>query len=287
MSTDQSSRSGSGRSPLYEAQRAAWYERQNLIQAYENEYDCRLVVLIDSLFPNSITPFEETLYDADPKEDLHVMLATPGGDGETALRLVRQAQSRCAKLTVIVPDQAKSAGTLFVLGADRIYLGPTSDLGPVDPQLQLPNGQLAAARAIIAAVDEAERRIQQKPETYALHASLFSDVNALMVQQARDAFARAEGQLREALACASGRTESEVDGLVEELRAPLIEDTPSHRAIISPRDAKGFGLPVLEADPADCQWRAIWRLWAKYYMLNAARVYEGRRASVVVPRNPA
>ena len=54
-----------------------------------------------------------------------------------------------------------------------------------------------------------------------------------------------------------------------------------------PEDAKGFGLPVLEADPADCQWRAIWRLWAKYNVLNAARVYEGRRASVVVPRNPA
>lgn len=78
MSTDQSSRSGSGRSPLYEAQHAAWYERQHLIQAYENEYDCRLVVLIDSLYPDSVTPFEETLFDADPKEALHVMLATPG-----------------------------------------------------------------------------------------------------------------------------------------------------------------------------------------------------------------
>ena len=164
---------------MYEAQRAAWYERQNLIQEYEKEYECRLVVLIDSLFPHSITPFEETLYDADPKEDLHVMLATLGGDGETALRLVRQAQSRCAELTVIVPDQAKSAGTLFVLGADHIYLGPTSDLGPVDPQFQLPNGQLAAARAIIAAVDEAEIRIQKNPETYALHARRCSVTSAL------------------------------------------------------------------------------------------------------------
>lgn len=157
----------------------------------------------------------------------------------------------------------------------------------MDPQLRLPNGQWAAARAIIAAVDEAECRIQKNPETYALHASLLSDVNALLVQQARDALARAEGQLREALACASGRTDSKMAELAEKLRAPLIEDTPSHSAIISPGDAKGFGLPVLEADPTDCQWRAIWRLWAKYNVLNAARVYEGRRASVVGPRNPA
>ena len=89
------------------------------------------------------------------------MLSTQGGDGETALR--RQAQSRCAELTVIVPDQAKSTGTLFVLGADHIYLGPTSDLGPVDPQLLLPNGQLAAAKAIIAAGRRAISR-QRRPD---------------------------------------------------------------------------------------------------------------------------
>ena len=57
-----------------------------------------------------------------------------------------QAQSRCRKLTVIVPDQAKSAGTMFVLGADRVYMGPTSDLGPVDPQFPLP-GRVACRSA--------------------------------------------------------------------------------------------------------------------------------------------
>lgn len=285
MNADHSSLSG--RSPLYEAERAAWYERQTLIQEYEMAHSCRLVVLIDALFPASVTAFEETLYDADPQEDLHVMPATLGGDGETALRLVRQAQSRCADLTVIVPDQAKSAGTLFVLGADHLYLGPTSDLGPVDPQLMLPNGQLAAAKSIIAAVEEAERRVQRSPDTFPLHASLLSDISGLMVQEARDALARADDQLREALACVSSRTNDDVRKLVDVLREPLIEGTPSHRAIISAQDAKGFGLPVQLANPADTQWQAIWRLWAKYSVLNAARVYEGRKASVVVPRNPA
>ena len=187
---------------------------------------------------------------------------------------------------MIVPNQAKSAGTLFVLGADHIYLGPTSDLGPVDPQFQLPNGQLAAAKAIIAAVEEAERRIQKNPETYALHASLLSDISALMVQQARDALARAGDQLREALACAS-RCDSEVEKLAQTLHAPLIGETQSHRAIISTQDTITFGLPVQEADPAEPQWQAIWRLWAKYTVLNAASVYEGRHASFVVPRSPA
>jgi membrane-bound ClpP family serine protease len=151
------------RSPLYEAYNAPRYERQKLIREYQDTYSCRLVVMADAIFPYNITPFEETLYDADPNKDLHVLFFTLGGDGETALRLVRQAQSRCKKLVVIVPDQAKSAGTLFALGADQIYMGPTSDLGPIDPQFQLSeNSGLVAGKTIIDAVEDAEKRIQKK-----------------------------------------------------------------------------------------------------------------------------
>ena len=33
----------------------------------------------------------------------------------------------------------------------------------------------------------------------------------------------------------------------------------------------------------DEQWQAIWRLWTKYIALNALRVYEGVRSSIVIP----
>ena len=270
------------RSPLYEAQHALRYERQQLIRDYQARYQCRLVILIDVLFPDSITLFEETLHDADPSEDMHVMLSTPGGDGETAIRLIRQAQSRCKDLTVIVPDQAKSAGTLFVLGANHIYMGPTSDLDPVDPQFLLADGSLVAGKAIIAAVEDAERRIQANPETYPLHASLLTDITALMVQQARDALSRAGDQLKEALACVQERDESGVDQLANLLQDPLIGKPQSHGTTISARDAAKLGLPVEEAKSGDPQWREIWRLWAKYRALNAARVYEGQTASIIM-----
>ena len=271
----------SSRSPLYEAQNAARYERQALIREYQHDNDCRLVVVSDMIFPHSITLFEETLFDADPGQDLHVMLSTPGGDGEAALRLVRQAQSRCNRLTVVVPDQAKSAGTVFILGADQIYMGPTSDLGPVDPQLQLPDGSLAAAGAIIAAVEEAERRVQQVPESYPLHAYLLEPVTGLMVQQARDALERTGDLIKEALASAPTRGEDQVQALAQRLHRVLIEETKSHSTTISARDAINFGLPVEEADPASNRWQALWRLWTKYAVLNATRIYEGQTASYV------
>lgn len=236
----------------------------------------------DYIFPYNITPLEDTLFDANPDEDLHLMLDTLGGDGETALRLIRQTQSRCRKLTVIVPDQAKSAGTLLALGAHHVYMGPTSDLGPIDPQLRLPDNSIVAARAIIDAVEEAERRIQENPATYPLHASLLESVTALIVQQARDELDRTDDLLRAALACPSTRSNADIENLFGRLHEPLVK-TKSHGAVISAKEAQDFGIPVEEADSASPRWQAVWRLWTKYVALNATRVYEGQTASYIVP----
>ena len=270
------------RSPLFEAQHAARYERQTLICGYEDTYKCRLVVLVDVIFAHSVTYFEELVCDADPAIDLHLLLYTPGGDGEIAVRLTRVAQARCRNLTVIVPDLAKSAGTLLAIGAHHILMGPTSDLGPVDPQFEIKPGSLVSAKDIIAAVDDASRKVQEAPETYPLHASLLSDVTALMVQQARSALAHTTDLLEEALKSNPDRTEEEVAALKAKLKKRLVDVPQTHSAILGANEAARIGLPVTEADPTSDQWRAIWRLWARYFALGS-RVYEGARASQVIP----
>jgi hypothetical protein len=40
---------------------------------------------------------------------------------------------------VIVPHMAKSAATLICFGASCIHMGPTAELGPVDPQVKYIN----------------------------------------------------------------------------------------------------------------------------------------------------
>ncbi len=273
------------RSPLYAAGNAARYERQLLIREYQGRYSCRLVILIDSIFPDSITFFEDLLFDADPGQDLHLLLVTPGGDGETAVRLVRQAQSRCRELTVLVPEQAKSAGTLLSMGAHRIVMGPTSDLGPIDPQLQLGDEKgIAAAKDIIAAVDQATKQVQEAPATYPIYASLLADLTSLMVEQARAALERTDDLLREALRSNPSRPEEEVERLYKDLKALLIDAPRSHAAIYSAEDARKAGLPILELDPQSEQWRRLWQLWAKYALLGGpdAGIYESELASLTV-----
>lgn len=271
-----------GQSPLFHAEQADRYERQQLFSSYQEAFSCRLIAVVDQILPYSVTLFEELIYDADPDEDLHLILVTPGGDGETAVRLARSAQSRCRELTIIVPDMAKSAGTIMALGAHHLLMAPTSDLGPIDPQIQVANGTLVSAKDMIAAVDEATERVQSAPETYPIHAALLADVTALLVQQARAALARTDDMLEEALRANTDRSEEEVAALRASLAQPLITAAKSHGAIFGMQEAHDAGLPVTFADPLSVQWQIVWRLWAKYFT-SGQRCYEGVRASRMFP----
>lgn len=281
-------RSGRPRTPLFAARHSERYARQTLLSEYQELTGSNTIVMIDQIFPSNLTFMEELLFDCDPSKPLHLLLASPGGDGETAIRMVRSMQSRCTELTVVLPDMAKSAATLICLGADSIVMGPAGDLGPVDPQFQLGGRSLASAKEIVAAVDEAEDRVKQNPETYPLFAGLLADVNMLMVEQARNALDRTGAMVREALGCLASRTAADVDALAKALQAPLIDDPTSHSAVIPVGQAKAWGLPAAAAAPASEEWGIIWSLWTRYFTMGCfpagpVAIYEGARASHVIP----
>jgi hypothetical protein len=241
--------------------------------------------MIDEIFSYSVTFFEDLLFDARAGEDLHLLLDSPGGDGEAAVRIVRAAQSRCRELTIVVPDQAKSAGTILAMGAHRILMGPTSDLGPVDPQLLTASGtNLYAAKDLIAAVESAEQAIAENPSSYPLHVSLLADVTAVTVQQARSALERTDDLVKEALRSHPGRGDAEVHQIASALKEKLVDLPRDHGAVFDAHDAREAGLPVIDADPHGEQWQIVWHLWTKYFSLGNASIYEGRVASQVIPR---
>jgi hypothetical protein len=93
---------------------------------------------------------------------------------------------------------------------------------------------------------------------------------------------RTDDLVEEALKSNPDRSDDDVAALKESVKRPLVELPKDHGAIFGARDAARAGLPVVEVDPRSDQWRLVWRLWAKYYVLNA-RVYEGRKASRIIP----
>jgi hypothetical protein len=64
-----------------------------------------------------------------------LLIDSPGGDAHSAYRIARMLQRRTNRLTVIVPQFAKSAATLLALGAKDLVLSVDAELGPLDVQM--------------------------------------------------------------------------------------------------------------------------------------------------------
>jgi hypothetical protein len=266
-------------SPVYHAHHADRYHRQELITAYESVTGAKFLAAIDYIDIDFVLNIEEHLLHEQGDRELHLLLRSPGGDGEQAVRAIRVLQSRCSKLVLVVPDIAKSAATLLALGADEIRLGPTSDLGPIDPQMMI-GDRWFAAKEIIMAVEQAEAAVKEERSLTALWASLLAQVTALDVQAAKSELARTAPMIRQALSYRTTPLSAEEgEALVGALVAALQEEPTTHGASLGPTELRDLHLPVVSVDPNSWEWECVWRLWALYWVQIRGPIYESAEAS--------
>ena len=71
-------------------------------------------------------------------KEVDFLIISNGGDPITSLRIISILRELFSKVSVLVPYVAYSAATILCLGADEIVMHPYSNLGPVDPQMQVP-----------------------------------------------------------------------------------------------------------------------------------------------------
>lgn len=69
------------------------------------------------------------------QERLTVFLNTPGGSAETVEKMVEIIRFHYKEVYFVVPDYAMSAGTIFCMSGDKIFMDYSSSLGPIDPQV--------------------------------------------------------------------------------------------------------------------------------------------------------
>ncbi len=82
------------------------------------------------------------------RKTLAVVLDTPGGVVEVVERMVDTIRHHYNDVSFVIPDRAMSAGTVFALSGDTIFMDYFSTLGPIDPQLQK-GGKLIPALAYL------------------------------------------------------------------------------------------------------------------------------------------
>jgi hypothetical protein len=98
-----------------------------------------------------------------PGPNLDLVLHSPGGQAEATDRLVRYMRSKFDHVRVFVPLAAMSAATMWSMAADEIVMGKHSQLGPIDPQITLPNGIPVPAGALLEQFREAGDECAKDP----------------------------------------------------------------------------------------------------------------------------
>ncbi len=92
--------------------------------------------------------------DSKKHSTIYVLLTTPGGSLPPVQRMVDILRHFYDEVNFIIPDYAYSAGTIWCMSADNIYMNYYSALGPIDPQVQNKDGKLVAALGYLDKINE-------------------------------------------------------------------------------------------------------------------------------------
>ena len=109
-----------------------------------------------------------------PKPRIAIVLDTLGGIVEVVERVVHVIRHHYKEVDFLVPDRAMSAGTIFVMAGDRIFMDYFSCLGPIDPQI-MKDGELVPALSYL----NQYLRLHEKAEAGTLNSAEFTLLNKL------------------------------------------------------------------------------------------------------------
>ena len=123
---------------------------------------------LEHIVKNAVEPLQNR------KPKLSIILDTLGGTIEVAERIVSIIRHYYNEVDFLIPDRAMSAGTVFVMSGDRIFMSYFSCLGPIDPQVYK-NGEFVPALSYLNQYE----RLCEKAETGELNIVEFELVRQL------------------------------------------------------------------------------------------------------------
>lgn len=97
---------------------------------------------------------ESLAKDVNKHQKLYVILTTRGGSLAPVQRMVAIFRHFYSEVNYIVPDYAYSAGTIWCMSGDNIYMNYYSALGPIDPQVQNKDGHYVAALGYLDKIND-------------------------------------------------------------------------------------------------------------------------------------
>lgn len=131
---------------------------------------------------------------------LTLVLHTPGGVTNAAESIVSYLRSKFDDIEVVVPTLAMSAGTMIALAANRVVMGRQSQLGPIDPQMSMPDGRTVSAQAVVEQFKRAQEEVLADQRNAHVWASILPSLGPALLQEAQNALDYSEDMVAQWLA---------------------------------------------------------------------------------------
>lgn len=299
MSNDKKNQSGKdpaasptySKTPMFAAVHAIRYQRQQLIREIQLDTETTLLCYVGgagtSVGRDDAVFFGDLLHNVPRGKPIDLLLHTGGGDIDAAEKLMSMLSDAAgaAPLRVIVPDYAKSAGTLMALGANSIIMSDSSELGPIDPQIETQDSEgrinVVAVQNHLDAYKECFELVNRYPDNKAAQIML-KTFDASRIHKYRAAQMRAR-QLAEKML--KSRMFRDEQFLPTAPVAALMDNTKyqSHGQMIGINEAKEISLKVDSRAPDDPEWRKYWQLYCYQRMgiTDDTKLFESDIASLM------
>lgn len=211
---------------------------------------------------------EGILQKLDLTNGLALFINSPGGDGLAAERIVNICRnySGTKEFWAIVPNKAKSAATMVCLGASKIYMGPSSELGPIDPQLAIEADKAIRRFSvfnIVESYDQLFARAVQEQGNLQPYLQQLQNYDEREIKEMRVALDLAEDIAIRTLSngIMPGKSADEIKAQIKTFLTP--ERTKSHGRPIYADEAKTCGLTIEKCDVKNTLWPTIYELYIR------------------------
>lgn len=266
---------------LQEFEEISTKQRMQLIRSVQKKRNSKIIVFYsyDFINPKIAEMFFELLQEIGRVEVLDLFLFSHGGFAEPAFNISRWCRHYSDKFNVIIPSYAKSAATLLCLGADTLLMGPASEIGPIDPQMRIPDeygrNQQVSALSIKEALKVIEGLTQGDHSKAMKYMPLIEKIDLKILGQYDREIQSAKQRAQHLLKTGSllqdkNRNASDKEQKMnsEQVAHQLTEGYYSHGYVIDMNEAKeNLGFNVLR--PGDVGfdneiWKSVWRLHKMY-----------------------
>lgn len=273
--------------------------RKPIFKRLQKKLNAKVIVYTASPFHplatimmQDIPAFEDLLRSTAGAEEGYLMINSPGGDANAAEKILTMCRQRFTKsFNVIVPDYAKSAGTMIALGSDKILMGYLAELGPIDPQLRtapIP-GPGIPARSFIDGLEMIRDRVVNKGDPIQLYFPMLSQIRPEIIASCQSAIDRsrefAEKWLTQYMLKSNPTQAEEVAKLLSEGKI-----YKSHGKVIDFKEAHDvLRLNAERIDPNSRLWSDIWELYCRsiaflqqHQTKGAAKLFESDSVSLML-----